>query len=283
MATKRLGIAVPASFISDTPHLREKTSKVGLVGRAAAIFTVDEIVVYRDQVDSGQDADLDTITSLLSYMETPQYLRKRLFKLEPQLQYAGILPPLRTPHHPLTKAAKDLKVGENREGFVLSKTREGALIDIGFEEPALLSGRQFTVGKRLTVKVVRVTSPVEVAIASPKDVKEYWGYTVSSANSLRQVLEEGSWGLRVATSRKGAPFTRVAKELAEKLRKAKSILIVFGAPARGLIEIAQDERFNIDQAVDCIVNTIPGQGTETVRTEEAILASLAIMKTQLGF
>jgi len=283
MAIKRLGIALPASFISDTPHLREKTSKIGLIGRAAAIFTVDEIVVYRDNADPGQTADLNLIASLLSYMETPQYLRKKLFKLEPELQFAGILPPLRTPHHPLTRAAADLKVGENREGFVLSKTRDGALIDIGFEEPALLSGRQFTVGKRLTVRVVHVGSPVKVAISNSKDIKEYWGYTVSNADSLRQILEEGKWDLRIATSKKGSPFTQVAKELTEKWRKAKSMLIIFGAPARGLIEIARDERLNIEKTADCIVNTIPGQGTETVRTEEAVLASLAIVKMQFGF
>ena len=99
---KRLVIAIPASIISDTPHLREKTAKVGLIGRAAAIFRVDEIVVYRDNPKEKQTADLDLIATLLSYMETPQYLRKRLFKIEPQLQYAGILPPLRTPHHPVS-------------------------------------------------------------------------------------------------------------------------------------------------------------------------------------
>ncbi len=283
MSVKKLGITLPASFVSDTPHLREKTSKVGLVGRAAAIFTVNEIIVYRDSKESPQTADLNMITSLLSYMEMPQYLRKRVFKLEPQLQYAGILPPLRTPHHPLTKSASDLKVGDHREGFVLSKTREGALVDIGFEEPALLSRRQFTLGRRLTVRVTRVGKPVEVAIADPKDIKEYWGYSVSTADSLKQVVEDRRWNLRIATSKKGVSLVQVAKELGEQYRKADGILMVFGAPTRGLIEIAQEERFNLEQAVDCFVNTIPNQGTETVRTEEAILASLAILRIQFGF
>ena len=44
MQKKKLSIAIPASVVSDTPHLREKTSKIGLVGRAVAIFRVDEIV-----------------------------------------------------------------------------------------------------------------------------------------------------------------------------------------------------------------------------------------------
>jgi predicted SPOUT superfamily RNA methylase MTH1 len=34
--------------------------------------------------------------------------------------------------------------------------------------------------------------------------------------------------------------------------------------------------------VDFVVNTVPEQGTETVRTEEALLASLAIFNVQFG-
>jgi len=41
MSRKKLAIAIPTSVISDTPHLREKTSKIGLIGRAAAVFRVD--------------------------------------------------------------------------------------------------------------------------------------------------------------------------------------------------------------------------------------------------
>ncbi len=79
----KLAVAIPAPVVSDTPHLREKTSKIGLIGRAAAIFRVDEIVVYVDNPKVNQRADVDLIATLLEYMETPQYLRKRLFKIEP--------------------------------------------------------------------------------------------------------------------------------------------------------------------------------------------------------
>jgi hypothetical protein len=59
MVKKQLAVAVPASMISDTPHLREKTSKVGFIGRAAAIFRVDEIVIYRDNVKINQNQDTE--------------------------------------------------------------------------------------------------------------------------------------------------------------------------------------------------------------------------------
>ena len=102
LSKRKVSIAIPVSIISDVPHLREKTSKVGLVGRAAAIFRVNEIIVYPDNPRVNQAADMDLIATLLAYMDTPQYLRKKLFTLKRELRYAGVLPPLRTPHHPQT-------------------------------------------------------------------------------------------------------------------------------------------------------------------------------------
>ena len=178
MDKKKLAIAIPASVISDTPHLREKTSKIGLIGRAAAIFRVDEIIVYPDNPKANQMRDLDFIALLLNYLETPQYLRKSLFKIEPSLQFAGILPPLRTPHHPVSGKTRDLKVGEYREGIVLSKAKEGLLVDIGVEQPALLRETQYAIGDRLTLQIVNVGGRIEVQTANREDIPVYWGYRV---------------------------------------------------------------------------------------------------------
>ena len=284
MNKKRLVIAIPASVISDTPHLREKTAKVGLIGRAAAIFRVDEIVVYRDSPKAAQTSDLDLVATLLSYMETPQYLRKRLFKIEPRLQYAGILPPLRTPHHPANRRAKDLRVGEYVEGLVLSVAKEGLLVDVGVESSALLRDKQHAVGERLTVQVVRAGERVEVQAANREDVPDYWGYVVKvERGSLRAAVESAKADLALVTSRKGNEFADVAEKLAGKWRSAKSILVVFGSPSRGLHEIARDEGWQLSELVDFVVNTVPCQGTETVRTEEAVVASLAILNVWFGF
>jgi len=281
---KRLVIAIPASVISDTPHLREKTAKVGLIGRAAAIFRVDEIVVYRDSPKAAQTSDLELVATLLSYMETPQYLRKRLFKIEPRLQYAGILPPLRTPHHPANRRAKDLRVGEYVEGLVLSVAKEGLLVDVGVESSALLRDKQHAVGERLTVQVVRAGERVEVQAANREDVPDYWGYVVKvERGSLRAAMESAKADLALVTSRKGNEFADVAEKLAGKWRSAKSILVVFGSPSRGLHEIARDEGWQLSELVDFVVNTVPCQGTETVRTEEAVVASLAILNVWFGF
>jgi predicted SPOUT superfamily RNA methylase MTH1 len=281
---KRLTIAIPASIISDTPHLREKTAKIGLIGRAAAIFRVDEIAIYRDHLKAAQDNDLDFIALLLRYLETPQYLRKRLFKIEPRLQYAGILPPLRTPHHPVSGKSRDLRAGEYREGVILSGSKEGLMVDVGVEQPALLREKQHTLGERLTLQVVKATGRVEVQVASRIDVPEYWGYTVRvEQRSLKSAVETLGADLVLGTSRKGEVFHKVAGAVGRRWKEANSVFVVFGAPAKGLYEIAADEGFRVEDLFDFVVNIIPLQGSETVRTEEAIFASLAVLNVWFGF
>lgn len=276
MDRRKLCIAIPASVVSDTPHLREKTSKIGLIGRAAAIFRVDEIIIYSDSQSASQRQDIDLISLLLAYMETPQYLRKRLFKLEPRLQYAGILPPLRTPHHPLNRKMSGLKIGEYREGTVLSKANDGVLVDIGVEKPVLTRGVPAASGSRVTVRIIKAGKHAEAEHADRDEIPLYWGYSVSAENHpLASILKRRAFGLVVATSKYGSPLAEIAEKLVEKWERANSVLVAFGAPSQGLAEIVHHEGLSLSDIADFVVNAIPMQGTETVRTEEALLASLA--------
>ena len=284
MNKKKLSIALPASAISDTPHLREKTAKIGLIGRAAAIFQVDQIIVYPDNSREDQRRNLDFIALLLNYLETPQYLRKRIFKLEADLEFAGILPPLRTPHHPLSGKTKHLKVGEYREGVVLSDTKEGLIVDIGVQQSALLRQRVFDVGSRLTLQVVNIGNQIEVQVASREDIPQYWGYSVLVAKqSFGQLVQSGCFDLKIATARIGDSFRDVADRIGEKWSGGQSVLLGFGAPSRGLHEIVQDEGLKLAEIMDFVVNTVPNQGTATVRMEEALFASLAILNVHFGW
>ncbi len=283
MEKKRLSIAIPASIISDTPHLREKTAKIGLIGRAAAIFRVDEIIVYPDSSKMDQGRDLAFISLLLNYLETPQYLRKRLFKLEPDLEYAGILPPLRTPHHPLSGKTKHLKVGDYREGVVLSEVKEGLVVDIGVQQPALLRQKQFAVGNRLTLQVVNIGKQIEVQNANHEDIPQYWGYKVRvEKQSFVQLMVDGHFDLKIATAKIGDNFTDIANKIITKWRSSHRVLLAFGAPSRGLHEITEDENVKLGRIADFVVNMVPNQGTMTVRTEEALLASLAILNVHFN-
>ncbi|XHH10013.1 MAG: putative RNA uridine N3 methyltransferase [Candidatus Bathyarchaeia archaeon] len=277
MDKSKLAIAIPASVISDTPHLREKTSKIGLIARAAAIFRVQDIIVYPDNTRVNQTRDLNFIAKLLNYIETPQYLRKSLYKIEPDLQYAGILPPLRTPHHPTSGKNRDLKVGEYREGIIIAQSKEGLTVDIGVQSVALLRERQFSVGERLTVQVIRSGDRIEVQTVNRDDVPSYWGYRVKvEEESFGHMLQNEQFDLVISTARIADRFIDVADKIAKRWSNAERVLVAFGAPARGLHEILKDEGLPIETVSDFVVNTIPEQGTATVRTEEALLASLAI-------
>ena len=275
---RKLAVAIPVSMVSDIPHLREKTLKIGLIGRAAAIFRVNEIIVFPDNLGTSQKRDRNLIVTLLSYMETPQYLRKHLFKIKPELRYAGILPPLRTPHHPLEKRAKKLKVGEYREGVTLSVIEQGSLVDIGVERPVLIPDMKMPVNKRVTVKITKRGKHPRVSLAKREEIEAYWGYTVTASKaSFGQLTKSRAYDLVVATSKNGTPLTQVADELAKRWKKSRRVLVAFGAPTQGLQEIVAQEKLRLDEVADFTVNTIPDQGTETVRTEEAIYASLALL------
>ena len=261
--------------------MREKTSKIGLIGRAAAIFRVNEIIIYPDNPRADQSCDLDLIALLLNYLETPQYLRKQLFKIEPRLQFAGILPPLRTPHHPASGKIRDLKAGEYREGTVLAEDKEGLLMDIGVEQPALLRETEYGVGDRLTLQVVNVGKRVYVQVVNREGIPVYWGFKVRvEKRSFCEFVSDKDFDLTIGTARLGATFKDVVGGLREKWSSAGNVLVAFGAPSRGLHEIAKAEGKKLERLVDFVVNMIPLQGTATVRTEEALLASLAILNVQ---
>lgn len=276
----RLSVAIPASFVSDIPHLREKTFRIGLVSRAFSIYRVDEIIIYPDYPRKEQLRDTFLIQTILAYMETPQYLRKRLFKIMPELQYAGTLPPLRTPHHPLADKISELRIGEFREGAVVSHTNEGSLVDIGVEQPALVKGGKLKTNTRITVRIVSIDRQPEAVLANREEIKTYWGYQVAvSPQPLGQMLKNRQFDLVVATSRKGKPVSSFIDELKKSWNQARTTLVAFGAPSQGLFEILAQERLQLKDLAHFIVNTIPRQGTETVRTEEALFASLALLTT----
>lgn len=281
---KRVSIAIPVSVVADVPHLREKTLKVGLIGRAAAIFGIEEIVIYQDKPETYRKAEADLIALLLRYMECPQYLRKKLFGLRPELRYAGTLPPLRTPHHPLGKKTTDLKVGEYREGVTIGKTRQGTLVDIGVEKPAIMLKVQRPAGERVTVKIVSVGKRIVLAPARRQEIPCYWGYNVTVwPGSFGELAKSTRFDLKIATSKWGLTFTDVQLQIAEEWRKSGNVLVGFGSPEQGLYEIVKNEGLSLTGIVDFVVNTMPGQWTETVRTEEAIFSSLAVLNCFLGF
>jgi len=268
-----LAVAIPASLVSELGNLREKTHAIGRVGRSAAIFRVDEVVIYPDSPDES-----NLVRLILSYMETPQYLRRLLFKKREELRYVGVLPPLRTPHHPLESRATELEVGEFREGVVLSEEEGEYLVEVGVEVPLRATGRAPSVGSRATVRITAKEPSLLGRFVGRGEVDGYWGYGVqSSGRGLAKLLLGGEYDLKVATSRMGSPYAGVEGDLGKRWKGAKRVLVAFGSPRHGLDELLGGEGSRFEEDFDFIINTIPHQGCETVRTEEALQATLAVL------
>jgi hypothetical protein len=175
---------------------------------------------------------------------------------------------------------KDLTVEEHREGVVVSAVKKGSLVDIGVERPVLISEKGIPINTRVTVKIVDLREPPRAVVVSRDEIEEYWGYQVVIPNLMfGRLVKSRSFDLVVATSKYGVPFLEVMEELVKRRKKSRRILVAFGAPTKGLYEIVAQEGLKLGEVTDFVVNTILGQGTETVRTEEALYASLAILNS----
>lgn len=269
----RLSIAIPSSLVSEIPHLREKTAIIGLIGRAAAVFRVDDIYIYRDRPDEGR-----LIGIILRYMETPQYLRRLMFGMRGELRYVGILPPLRTPHHPLRKRAEELESGEVREGLVLSRVTDAYLVDVGVDRPIRVVGRPPSPIGRATVRIIKSGGEPEGVFIGREEVETYWGFKIHQyGGGVGELAMKGDFDLAIATSRYGISYQLVEKQLRESWRRCRDVLVAFGSPRKGLRELLRGEGFSLKEAFHFTINTIPNQGCETVRTEEAVFSTLTLL------
>lgn len=278
MIGKTLTIAIPASIITDTPHLREKTAKIGLIGRAAAIYRVNNIIIYSDKKNKSQFKEIDLITTILNYMNTPPYLRKILFGIDYKLKFAGILPPLRTPNHPLNSKSKNLRIGEYREGIIVAKNKEGMNVEIGVDRTALLREKDWKIGNQVLIQIIKTGKQIEIQSINKSEIPIYWGFSVTvEKDSIFNITKNREFDLIIATSIKGSNLSINLSRVLKKLKKASNILLEFGAPNKGLFDIAKEESIDLYGETDFILNIIPQQGTATVRTEEAIFTALSIL------
>jgi predicted SPOUT superfamily RNA methylase MTH1 len=173
---------------------------------------------------------------------------------------------------------KVLRIGEYREGAVASFAKDGSLVEIGVERSILVPKTKLSLDNRVTVKITELGKNPKAILVNRLEIPSYWGYKTTISNStLGRLLKTRTFDLVIATSKRGTPFVEIRDKLTEQWKKSHSVLVLFGAPTQGLYEIAAREQFELSKVAHFTVNMIPNQGTETVRTEEAVFASLAIL------
>ncbi|KAF6729139.1 Kynurenine--oxoglutarate transaminase 1 [Oryzias melastigma] len=265
-----VSVALPGSVLDNAQSPELRTYLAGQIARACAVFCVDEIIVFDEQ-----DEDV-------------KYLRKWFFPVHKDLQYAGLLNPLDSPHH-----MRIDEESEYREGVVLNrppKPGKGSLVNCGMRKEVRID-KQLQSGLRVTVKLNKTQNQesklykgVVVAPHVPRtEAGLYWGYTVRLASCLSAVFTEGphqgGYDLTVGTSERGNTVEQTT------LSPFKHLLVVFGG-LHGL-EASVDADQNLDVTdpsllFDLYLNTCPGQGSRTIRTEEAILISMATLQPKIA-
>ncbi|KAF3768847.1 DUF171-domain-containing protein [Cryphonectria parasitica EP155] len=295
-----VSIAMPGSIITDFKTADQRITSPGRIARALAVFCVDEIVVYDDSPQDSRPRAVDHdrytgdtdpchfITHVLSYLETPPFMRKALFPLHDNLAKAGLLPSLDMPHHP----HKDEWL-PFREGFTVKgkpDSGKGTLVEVGMRRPVTITN-DIPPNTRVTLQFPEQSfnNPEPVHPQTPRtEAGYYWGYSVRSASSLSAVFTEsqfeGGYDVSIGTSERGTPASRAFPSF--KKPSFNHLLIVFGGP-RGLEYAAMNDGElggmgisggRTKELFDHWINVLPNQGSRTIRTDEAVFIALTSLR-----
>ena len=308
-------IALPGSIIANAQSAELRTYVAGQIARAAAVFCVDRVVVFRDSPAEVREADgvegewrgavrgsdpTVFLARLLQYLECPQYLRKFLFPVHADLRYAGLLNPLDAPHH-----LRATEYSAWREGVVVKRPSSGSTtgsswVNVGLAQDVQVD-RALPPLTRVTVRMAQDhTRPAQsgrmsgavVSPERPRDAGLYWGFDVDVAPSFSAVFrscrwtDDGAYDLTIGTSERG----RVVQREDAKgrggfaLPRYRHLLVAFGG-LNGLEECCtSDEAIRTQRVEDLFhlyLNTCAAQGSRTIRTEEAILITMSLLRSHV--
>ncbi|WIV67302.1 RNA methyltransferase [Natrialbaceae archaeon AArc-T1-2] len=277
-----VSVLVPSSLAREAEDKREATRKLGYVARAATIFRADRLIVFPDR-DGERRYDGGFVSIVLRYAATPPYLRKEVWGKRDELEYAGVLPPLRATSQ---TGSESNGSGSLRQGIVTEVGPDRRVrVNCGLQHPISLTVPPKTAleeGERVTVRISS-RRPVRAKL---EDVPPP-GYRVEQTD-LSAALGREDAGVCIAASRFGEELTVGRLETLAGRIANDGMTVAFGAPERGLPDILGIEASTVsntddetdveptaDPGFDLWVNTVPNQGSEVVRTEEAMFATLA--------
>ena len=161
----------------------------------------------------------------------------------------------------------------------------------------------YKLGEKKTVAELANLDAEAIPPETPREeAGYYWGYTVRRAETLSAVYTEppfeGGYDYTIGTSERGVsllsilPGSKSHKKSSTKLPSTfNHLLLVFGGVAGLEPAVASDQQFQskgltketAHEAFDAWVNLVQGQGSRTIRTEEAIEIGLAGLKGYVDY
>lgn len=287
-----LSILIPSSIVDNAQSKELRTYLIGELARTIGIFKISEVIIFHDKLKDNSRDYINYFIKNLQYLETPQYLRKTLFPMSEDLKLSGLMNPLESQHH----LRKD-EWFPYREGCVLDRPVSGeySWVNIGLNKDCKID-QKLPPKTRVTVKLKETNfdNKLKYYTGTPVSMSEpflkngtYWGYVVRVCETFKDVFnnsiyDEG-YDFVIGTSDKGENY-RTADF--SKKKDFKHCLIIFGGIS-GIEGMMNDDEHNninsneMSKNFDLYLNTCMNQGLRTIRTEEAILISLAVIRPEL--
>lgn len=164
-------------------------------------------------------------------------------------------------------------------------SRQGTGVDVGLPQQYTIPGVQIPAKTRVTVHLDEISIDAEaVAPSAPKEeAGYYWGYVIRRCASLSSVFTEcpydGGYDVSFGTSERGEA---ISVALESSLPRPEHMLVVFGGVAGLEVAAKADPELeakgigagNVKDLFDYWINVLPGQGSRTIRTEEAVWLGL---------
>jgi predicted SPOUT superfamily RNA methylase MTH1 len=172
---------------------------------------------------------------------------------------------------------KDMNSGES-----------STLVHTGLPERTRLPDLSIPANTRITIKfrsrdLTGGADPVNPS-APREEAGYYWGYSVRRCASLSDVFTEcpfeGGYDVSFGTSERGDALSDVLRQ--QDVPKFEHLIIVFGGVAGLEAAVKVDKELEArgvkpeeaKRVFDYWVNVLPGQGSRTIRTEEAVWLGL---------
>ncbi len=275
--------------------LETRSNTVLKLANSLSISSIDHVIL----LPAPDTAATDFLADALTYLETPPYMRSRLFipgakSIDPKLSYLASLPEAETtlPHHNRIPADSLYRDGVTlRAEHWQTKHR---LVTVGLTDGILASiPEAFPKRVRLAVRLSSLTPAegersIQAWIVSPTEAREelgqYMGYTISRTPSLSAMFEEcpfeGGYDLSILLSDAGATDP---KPLLEKETLAAMNYLVVMSTAKKLGELKDSDKqlqeLGIENAADLFdhalnLATIEGGSKVFKKVDKMVAAGL---------